>query len=244
MTCLGPGNKRLIHSQQGASPNRRDDDVAAGSIRARPGNRKVFASPSEWTVLYDGRRFGVPATEARRKWESRKERSREVAEAGRRSVSRHRGAGGSRRRALYHRHDRPARSHGGRGASRPAWLISSGWRKRKASSLFAPMPSLRPSAKPRPKRPLTRLSPEFTSPTRAIRSTEASLGSSSSALARRATRSPEYSIRPASSSSSSATRTARAGASAARPSSSSVIGDGPSSAMMRSRAASASSPIW
>ena len=61
-------------------------------------------------------------------------------------------------------------------------------------------------------------------------------------IARNATRSPEYSTRPATSSSSSATRTIRAEASAARASSSSVIGEGPSKATIRSRATSASSP--
>ena len=62
------------------------------------------------------------------------------------------------------------------------------------------------------------------------------IAQASPSAGRKATRSPpENSIRPASSSSISATRTSRAGASAARASSSSVIGEGPSSAAMRSR---------
>jgi hypothetical protein len=32
MTCVGRGNERLIHSKQGASPNRGNDDVEAGSF--------------------------------------------------------------------------------------------------------------------------------------------------------------------------------------------------------------------
>ncbi len=77
---------------------------------------------------------------------------------------------------------------------------------------------------------------------RQLRATDAiSPGGQAGSLAdgRSATRSPpENSIRPASSSSISATRTSRAEASAARARSSSVIGEGPSRATMRSRAAS------
>ncbi len=45
-----------------------------------------------------------------------------------------------------------------------SWLISSGWRKRKANSLFAPTPSPKPSVKLKPKT-LMQPSLEFASPT-------------------------------------------------------------------------------
>ena len=145
---------------------------------------------------------------------------------------------GARRRRLRFRHDRATRGDGARRRPRSARLFP----RHGAVGGGSVRPHERGSRgrvrRTTRRRPLRR----GPGPVRQLARADAGARAgqpSRPADGRRATRSPpENSTRPASSSSISATRTSRAEASAARARSSSVIGEGPSSATMRSRAAS------
>ena len=206
MTCFWVGNERLIHCQQGASPNQRDPRVEWAIFRRAGIGEGVCLALPNGTVLSYGRRTRFPETETRRIRESRKEAllARPQRRANDPSHARC-DAGSARCRPLHHRHDRPARSHGDRGRASTCSPISSGWRRRKARFMFAPTPSPKPSAR-EPRQQPFEAAIGIASREQFVR---LSLRSAhvSSAVARKATRSPEYSTRPASSSSSSATRT-------------------------------------